>query len=168
MRIVEVVYTVRTSGGLQVAAPYRHRGPARVLVHRLKYHADLDAGRVLAAAMAGVIDQSCTALVPVPRALARRFRYGIDVGSWLGAEVGRLTGLPVVAVLSPTLWWSSRASGSRGNPGFRCRRLPPSGAWLLDDVVTTGATLGAAATRSGARCAAVATVALGPLVPRHN
>lgn len=151
-------------GGIVIVGAFRHAGEARSLVHRLKYHADLGAGRMLARAMAERFAGVC--LVPVPRATVRRLRYGIDPARWLAMEVGRLRGIPVVNPLAPGLWWRRHAgSPTRLPPRLRLARTVPPGAVLVDDVVTSGTTLDAAASLTGAEVALVATVALGPQGP---
>jgi predicted amidophosphoribosyltransferase len=151
-------------GGVVVVGAFRHAGEARSLVHRLKYHADLGAGRILARAMAARVEGAC--LVPVPRATLRRLRYGIDPARWLAMEVGRLRGIPVVTGLVPGLWWRRHAGAViRVQPRLLPVRAVPAGAVLVDDVVTTGATLDAAAALTGATVALAATVALGPEGP---
>lgn len=159
----------RSPSGLSVVGAFRHHGSARALVHRLKYHADLGAGRILARAMANRVDAEWSCLVPVPRAILRRFRYGIDPARWLAREVGRLSGLPVVDALAPGVWWPPHAGAkARRPPSLRLTVLPGAMAVLVDDVATTGATLDEAAVLTGAHLALVANVALGPFGPSHG
>lgn len=155
-----------TPSGVKVVGAFGHRGEARRLVHRLKYHADLGAGRALAAAMARCVDADWACLVPVPRATTRRLRYGIDPARWLTGEVARLSGLPVVDALRAGLWWPRHAGAEvRRSPALHARRPAGPMAVLVDDVATTGATLDRAAALTGTRRALVATVAIGPKGP---
>jgi orotate phosphoribosyltransferase len=75
------------------------------------------------------------------------------------------TGLTVIPALRPVLWVARRAGPAgrhRGRPRFLgVSRLEP-GAVLIDDVVTTGTTLGVAASVTGARHAVTATAGLRP------
>ncbi|MGB5188022.1 MAG: hypothetical protein WBO84_12955, partial [Acidimicrobiia bacterium] len=59
-------------------AGYQHEGTARRLVHALKYRAVVAAAGPLADAMAERLPSAATALVPIPRARLRAFRYGVD------------------------------------------------------------------------------------------
>ena len=54
---------------------------------------------VLAPFLTGLLPDDTSALVPVPRALARTIRYGIDPGRVLAREIARAAGLPVADVL---------------------------------------------------------------------
>src|SRR5690606_20405840 len=56
-----------------VAAAYRHEGPARLLVHHLKYRGIVRAGTVLAGEMSRHVEDDVT-LVPVPRLTWRLLR----------------------------------------------------------------------------------------------
>lgn len=146
-------------------AAYLHRGAARRLVHRLKYEALAAAARPLAEAMAPAAI-GATVLIPVPRATARRWRYGVDPALELARAVSRLTGAPVLAGLGPGWWHAARAgpaAKARGLPCFGLRAAVPTGWVLVDDVLTTGATLRAAASAlPGCGGAIVATRAADP------
>jgi len=153
----------RLAGGVLVHSAFLHLGTARLLVHRLKYGAQPGAARLLAAAMARVLPADATALVPVPRARLRLWRYGVDPALELALALQRLTGLPVRRALAAA-WWHRRRAGAggveRGIPRFRACSAVPTGAVLVDDVVTTGATLrAAAAALGGPRPAVTATAA---------
>jgi len=134
-------------GGILVTAAYHHRTVARRLVHRLKYGGLAVAGELLASAMMTRLPSGATVLVPVPRAVTRRVRYGIDPAAVLAAELASRTGLPVVHALQPAFWWprhATRAGGNRRPARFSATRTIPPGAVLVDDVVTSGATVLAA------------------------
>ena len=83
----------RLSGGLLVGSGFRHDGPARVLVHRLKYQGIRQAAGLLAEGMAPVMDGTVGTLVPVRRVLLRTWKYGIDPGRELASALAALTGL---------------------------------------------------------------------------
>lgn len=140
---------VSVGSGLIGVAGFVHEGPARRLVHALKYRAVVAAAEPLADAMAEKIPRSVTALVPVPRAALRVFRHGVDPAAVLAAAVARRTGLPVVDAIRPRLWWRRHAGRSRDERS--AVRFTPTGsvvpkyAALVDDVLTTGATARAAA-----------------------
>jgi predicted amidophosphoribosyltransferase len=134
--------------GTLVIAAYTHDGPARRLVHALKYRGVTAAAVPFAVVLAERIPTSVTALVPVPRAWGRVVRYGIDPASVLAGAVSEITRLPVVRALRAPLWWRRHAGASRSRRApirFTPRLAIPPGAALVDDVVTTGVTAMAAA-----------------------
>ena len=141
---------VTVGDGLIGVAGYLHTGTARRLVHALKYRAVVAVVAPLADAMARQIPRTTTALVPIPRARLRAFRYGVDPAALLATAVGHRTGLPVIRGIRPRWWWrrhAGRTRDERSRVTFAPTGAPiPPDAALVDDVLTTGATARAAAT----------------------
>lgn len=138
-----------TFSGVPVDYALHHSATGRLLVHRLKYHGLTSAADVLAAIMVPLINEDAAALVPVPRATIRRIVYGVDPALELANRIGRLVGLPVVRALAPPVWWprhATRQQAERTSPSFSKRRELPGHVVLIDDVVTSGATLHGAVT----------------------
>ena len=126
------------------------RGAMRGAIHALKYRGIDPVAMALAPTLVARLPSSATALIPVPRASSRRVRYGIDQGRTLARHVARLAGLPVVdALRAPPFRNSQLHRRTPDGPRFRLVKTVPHGAVLVDDVITTGATLGAAATACG-------------------
>ena len=147
-------------GGLQVASGLIHDGVARRLVHLLKYKGIEPAAAVLASTMVSSLPTDALALAPVPRAFLRRIKYGVDPAVLLARHVAVRTGLPVISALSAPMWWPSHAGerrSGRNAPRFRANRSISDGLVLVDDVLTTGATLRAAHLATGAEHALTAT-----------
>jgi ComF family protein len=140
-----------------VFAPVAYAGPARALVASLKFRgavgvADAMAAAVCAAAPDGLLAGDVV-LVPVPLHPSRRRRRGFNQAERLARAVGERCGLTVCDCLA--------RGGSRGTQmglgrGERLERIAgavsvprsiavPERAVLVDDVVTTGATLAACA-----------------------
>lgn len=122
---------------------YIHDGPARALVHNLKYRGIHRAGRVLAEAMVPLVPPG-VALVPLTRVQWRRLSHGVDPAGDLCHHLTRLTGLELVDLLIPPWFSPAQAQVSRNHrrpPMFMLRRLPDRQVVLIDDVVTTGRTI---------------------------
>ena len=141
-----------------VSAVWLDDGPARNLVHALKY----DGWRCAAGPMAARIRlaggarlRSLDALVPVPLGAARLRERGHNQAALLARALGGALGVPVLegalrraretrsqTRLSPAARRLNVADAfAPGGPGARGLKVA-----LVDDVLTTGATLGAAAT----------------------
>jgi predicted amidophosphoribosyltransferase len=126
------------------AAPYD--GVARRLVAALKFRGLLAAAGPMAAAIANAVElDEDAAIVPVPPAPRRRRSRGFDPAGEIAKALGELTGRPLLRCLR-------RGDGVRqvGRPRRERIASPPcvwtggaapANAVLVDDVVTTGATL---------------------------
>jgi predicted amidophosphoribosyltransferase len=146
--------------GLVVSSGLFHEKSARRLVHLLKYQGLDAAGVVLGQIMAAQVPPGVSTLVPVPRAWARRLRYGVDPARVLARRVGAIAGVEVVEAVGAEVWWPSHAGSDRSSrrpPEFRLVGVVPPGSALVDDVVTTGATLAAAGRITGIHQALTAT-----------
>ena len=136
-------------------APVAYAGPARDVVAALKFRgalrvADAMAAAVCAGAPAGWLSDDAV-LVPVPLHPARRRRRGFNQAERLATAVAARTGLPVSDCLERR--GSSATQMGRGREDRLARIAgsigvigqPPRSVVLIDDVVTTGATLHACA-----------------------
>ncbi|MDX6724006.1 MAG: hypothetical protein QOD73_2410 [Solirubrobacteraceae bacterium] len=133
-------------------APMAYEGPARALVHGLKFRgalglADLMAAQIVANAPPGLLAGGVH-LVAVPTPPARRRARGFDHAGRLTAAIARRTGLPVSECLRRT-GPAPRQARARGRAArLMAGRIQlevagsvPKAAVLVDDVHTTGATL---------------------------
>ena len=142
----------RVPGGLLVGSGFVHAGPARVLVHRLKYQGIRQAAGLLAERMAEVLDGTVGTLVPVRRVVLRTWKYGVDPGRELAQALAAVTGLPLADVLRSPAWAPHHAGvrrDSRTAIRFGVKPVPSGALILVDDVLTTGATLWAARQAAG-------------------
>lgn len=139
------VSDVRLACSLTVSAAFQHAGAIRGAIHALKYRGVDAVADLLAGPVARLVPESATALVPVPRAFGRTARYGIDQAHTLAVRIARQLDLPVVRALRAPAFRVSQTRRRRSNE-LRIHQIRPvpSGAVLVDDVVTTGATLSAA------------------------
>ena len=156
------------AGGVAVSYAFHHSATGRMLVHRLKYHGLSSAADVLSAAMAPLVPPETAVLVPLPRATVRRVIYGVDPAKELARRVGRILDLPVVAALAPPLWWpghAGREMSRRKPPSFSLRSRVTGAVVLVDDVITSGATLrGAAAALNQETFVAISATSPGMMV----
>ena len=149
-------------------------GPLRRAVHRLKYRSRTGAAASLAGLLRGAAGQigalpSDTVVVPVPLHAARLRERGFNQAEALAAPLAAMLGLPLrPAVLrireTPSQVGLSRAARRTNLRGAFAASEALAGAavLLVDDVVTTGSTLGSAAAAcraQGARAVYAVTLA---------
>lgn len=167
--------------GVLALCDYRESAAAREWILALKYGRRPDLsntlGRALGARVAGHM-RGDDRIVPVPLHFLRRIERGYDQALLLAREASRVTGMRTVRALARSRFTS--VQGALGAPSrtanvhgaFRVRRtcaraVHGANVWLVDDVVTSGATADECARallRARARSVRVLAVArAGPL-----
>jgi ComF family protein len=135
-----------------VRAPFRYEGPAREAIHRLKFTGWRDVAAALAAAIAACDGQAPADVITwVPLSRRRLAERGYDQARALAVALAHETGTPVVRLLRRTVATGpqARRRGSERREAMRgafdaTRDVPPR-VLLVDDVLTTGATVAACA-----------------------
>ena len=126
-------------------------GFGRELVAALKFRGRPALAGCAAAALAGAFgaDPPAGEIVAVPAAPLRLRARGFDPGELIAARCAGLLGLPLAACLArrggPRQVGRGRAERLAARPRIRATGPVPARAILVDDVMTTGSTLAAAA-----------------------
>jgi len=166
-----------TLAGVPVWAPVAYEGPAQALVRGMKFRgavalADLMAAQMVANAAPGLLERP-TVLVPVPLHPSRRRRRGYNQAERLAEALADRTGLELRDCLrrgGPATRQVGRGRNERlqsppAHVTVRPGVIAPADALLVDDVVTTGATLAECAKAldsAGARWVMAVTFARTP------
>ena len=152
-----------------------YEGAGRELVARLKYRNHRRALPGLArAAVAGVARDELDVVTWAPTTAARRRRRGFDQAELLARRVAAELRLPCAALLARrpgTAQTGLDAAARWRAPAFVARRPVDGRVLLVDDVVTTGATVAAAASvlrEAGARAVTVLAMARTPAKSHHR
>jgi ComF family protein len=144
-------------GACHAALPYGT--PVSGMVHHAKYRGQRAAAAVLGALVverlwASLRNPPATLVVPVPLGARRRRARGYNQAALLAVALARQAGVPVsedLVRLRDTEAQVGRSGDDRranlaGAFAWRGAALRGARVWLVDDVVTTGTTLAAAAT----------------------
>ena len=163
--------------GHLLRSAFIHTGPAASLMHGLKYRGLLAYADVAAVVLAPKLP--VRPIAPIPRVWTRRTRYGVDPAREIAVRVARLTGVPIIDLFARPLHGPRRAGQRRTSPPkpFRLQAQPEEPILILDDVVTSGATMSAAVSAVGSRYVAglvaandalVRSTLLSMRVPSHS
>ncbi len=135
-----------------VHAAYPYEAQARTLIHQLKYESVRAASIPLARAMALLPAGEEEILVPVPTDRKRRKKRGYNQSMLLAQEIGRILGMDVTQALvrvDSRMPQTGLSAHERQKNLIGCMAADHSVSGkrvlLVDDVVTTGATIAEAA-----------------------
>jgi len=155
--------SVHVGAGVRVVVATEYRGRAAAVVRSVKYRNRRGAVRHLG----GLLAQRVMAAGHTPDVVTwaptvehRRRQRGFDHAELIARSTARALGVPCVRLLRRVDMSGPQAAAARAQrlqaPAFTARRSRASSVLIVDDVVTTGATLAAA---SGAlRTAGVSTI----------
>jgi predicted amidophosphoribosyltransferase len=145
------MHAVPVPGVDECLALVTYEGPGRRLVTDLKYRNDRRSLGAVAGAMAGLLNPPLPVVVTwIPTTAARRHRRGYDQAALLARALARRWGRPCRPLLArrpgPAQTGRSRTDRNQGIPLLVRSRGPVSfPVVLVDDVITTGASVRSAA-----------------------
>jgi predicted amidophosphoribosyltransferase len=127
--------------GIRLVAAFEHEGVARELVHGLKYRGMTPFADLVVETVSPRVP--ALPVLPVPRTWSRQLRYGVDPAREIGQRLAKAKKVPLVDMLSAPLHAPRRAGGdhNRPPPDLKAAKALSGPVILVDDVVTTGATV---------------------------
>ena len=165
-----------------VTAPFRYESPLDTHIHAMKFRPSRPMGRALGQLLAKDIDERrladmVEALVPVPLHRRRLRERGFNQAFEIARPVAAATGLPLLvhgihrrASTQPQSLLAAHERHRNLRGAFRIRRgLKGMNVAIVDDVITTGATVNAlAASLRDAGAEEIHAWALARVVPRSG
>lgn len=141
-----------------MAAAFEYEGPLVTLLHRFKYGGQFGLAKVLAAFLVVQLGQlewdTIDCLVPVPQTVGHRVLRGYNPSALLAKAMGKLLKIPVYSALKrcgermpqSTLTREDRLTLKADHFTIKhLDRIIDKRVLIIDDVITTGQTLGACA-----------------------
>lgn len=141
---------------LRMRAPFLYTGSLPSAVHAIKFHGRDDLARGLGKLLAerediGALARECDQCVPIPLSTVRARKRGYNQSAIVARAIGKTLGMPVRHVLKRgrdtlpqhTLDLTQRRHNLHG--AFVARRRVTGSVLLVDDVITSGETVRAAA-----------------------
>jgi len=129
---------------------YRLDDRARALIVALKYRRQRRLARWLAENSVQLVPRAADAITWVPATPDRRRRRGFDQAQELARELSSMSGVPLLATLGRSAGDARQTGQSRTGrlrgPSLMATMSPPPFVVLVDDVMTTGASLRSGAT----------------------
>ncbi|ARS53771.1 hypothetical protein B9G99_13615 [Kushneria konosiri] len=133
--------------------PFLYEDEIAQLIQRFKFHADRRAGQILLQLMVHAFEMhngpgEVQAIVTADLHSKRARERGFDQTRWLGQQLARTLDIPLHRAFrrrqTPTQRGLSRSARQRNvRHVYHVTSSLPARVWLLDDVMTTGATLDA-------------------------
>lgn len=145
-------------------AAYRYQYPVDRLIQAIKYHEQLSLAQILSMKLLQRIDKTCLpdCIIAMPLHPDKLKHRGFNQAQLIAAPIARALGIPLLSTAcqrqrdtpsQTSLPWKARCKNMRGafgcNADFSAKHIA-----LVDDVMTTGASLNAlasAAKKQGAR-----------------
>ncbi len=139
-----------------VSICYVYTGPLPAAIHQLKYHKIRRMAEPLGQLLAEYLSRQpyhIDAMIPIPLHPQRLAERGFNQAEVLAGEIVRRTGIPLISGLTrirstekqARLNARQRAENVRDAFCWQASVLPPRRVLLIDDVLTTGATMAACA-----------------------